>query len=88
MLKPAPDFRRMLGDVARHKALARNAYKHARAVETIPASLLDRLWIRTLQATDVAPAAVALRMFRRSETMMRLMTDHAQWPTSPPRGRK
>jgi hypothetical protein len=82
-LRSAPDFRRLLGDVARHKDLARNAYQAARAAGPIPTSLVDRLWVRTLQAAEIAPPPVALRMYRRSETLYRLLLDHQRWPTEP-----
>jgi hypothetical protein len=82
LLAPTPDFKRLLGDAARHKELARRAYRDAREAEPLSSALIDRLWVRTLQATEIAPQRVALKMFRRSETLMRLMVDVHRWPTS------
>jgi hypothetical protein len=46
--------------------------------------LIDRLGCRTLQAAEIAPAAVAARIYRRSETLFRLVTDMQAWPTRKP----
>jgi hypothetical protein len=81
-LAATPDFRRVLGDTARHKQLARAAYRAARAAEPLPSALIDRLWCRTLQCAEIAPPSVALRMYRRSETLYRLLVDHSRWPTT------
>jgi hypothetical protein len=78
-LRPAPDFQRILGDAARHKALAHRAYKAARAAEPIPTAILDRLWLDALQSAAIAPPVVAARMFRRSETLLRLLVDQHNW---------
>jgi hypothetical protein len=80
--RPAPDFRRVLGDVAKHKMLARRAYLDAKAAAPLPSSMIDALWVRTLQASEIAPGAVRLRMFRRTETLLRLLVDHSRWPTT------
>ena len=56
-LARAPDFQRICGDAARHKALAHRAYKAAREAEPIPSAIVDRLWLNTLRATELAPPA-------------------------------
>jgi hypothetical protein len=81
-LRPAPDFQRILGDAARHKALAHRAYKAARAAEPIPTTLIDRLWVPTLQCAEIAPGNVATKMYRRSEVLYRLLLDQQRWPTT------
>jgi hypothetical protein len=78
-LARAPDYRRVIGDTTRHKALARAAYKAARAAEPIPSTLIDRLWTNALLAAEIAPPVVAARMFRRSETLYRLLLDQHRW---------
>jgi hypothetical protein len=81
-LARAPDFQRVLGDAARHKALAHRAYRAARTIEPLPAAWLDQLWVRTLQSAEIAPGPVKLRMYRRSETLFRLLNDLHRWPRS------
>jgi hypothetical protein len=81
-LRPAPDFQRVTGDAARHRALARAAYKAARAAEPLPATLIDRLWTNALLAAEIAPPVVAARMYRRSETLLRLLVDQHRWRRS------
>jgi hypothetical protein len=81
-LARAPDFRRVTGDAARHKALAHRAYRSARAVELLPAAWLDQLWVRTLQSAEIAPEPVKLRRYRRCETLFRLLNDLHGWPRS------
>jgi hypothetical protein len=78
-LRPAPNFQRILGDAARHKALAHRAYKSARQAAPIPPTLIDRLWTNALLAAEIAPPVVAARMFRRSETLLRLLVDQHNW---------
>jgi hypothetical protein len=78
-LGPAPDFQRVIGDAARHKALAHRAYKAARAAGPLPATLIDRLWTNALLAAEIAPPVVAMRMYRRSETLLRLLVDQHNW---------
>jgi hypothetical protein len=67
------------GDAARHRALARAAYKAARQAAPIPPTLIDRLWTNALLAAEIAPPVVAARMFRRSETLLRLLVDQHHW---------
>jgi hypothetical protein len=81
-LRPAPDFKRVSGDAARHKALAHRAYKAAREAEPIPPAIIDRLWVHALQSAEIAPPAVAARMYRRSETLLRLLIDQHGWRRS------
>jgi hypothetical protein len=82
-LRPAPDFQRVTGDAARHRAPARAAYKAARQAAPIPPTLIDRLWTNALLAAEIAPPVVAARMFRRSETLLRLLVDQHKWPRDP-----
>jgi hypothetical protein len=82
-LRPAPDFQRVLGDANRHKALARAAYRAARAAEPIPMAILDRLWVHALQSAEFAPPAVGAKMYRRAEVLYRLLLDQHRWPRSP-----
>jgi hypothetical protein len=81
-LRPAPNFQRILGDAARHRALARAAYKAARNAAPIPPTLIDRLWTNALLAAEIAPPAVAMRMYRRVEVLYRLLIDQHRWPRS------
>jgi hypothetical protein len=74
-----PDFQRVTGDAARHRELARRAYKSARQTAPIPPTLIDRLWTNALLAAEIAPPVVAARMFRRSETLLRLLVDQHNW---------
>jgi hypothetical protein len=82
-LARVPDFRNTPGDVVSHKRLARDAYKACRAVQPLPVAYVDRLWAGTLSATATAPAPVAAKMLRRSETLMRLLIDWHRWPKAP-----
>jgi hypothetical protein len=79
-LARAPDFQRICGDAARHKALARRAYKAAREAEPIPSTLIDRLWTNALLAAEIAPPAVGAKMYRRAEVLYRLLLDQHNWP--------
>jgi hypothetical protein len=78
-LARAPDYRRVLGDRNHHKVLAHRAYKAARQAAPIPPTLIDRLWTNALLAAELAPPAVAMRMYRRSETLLRLLVDQHNW---------
>jgi hypothetical protein len=76
-----PDFRRVNGaDIARHKSLARNAYLAARSAQPLPIACVDKLWAGTLAATEAAPPQVACKLYRRSETLLRLLCDWSRWP--------
>jgi hypothetical protein len=79
-LARAPDYRRVLGDANRHKTLAHRAYKAARQAEPLPSALLDRLWLNTLRATEIAPPTVGVKMYRRAEVLYRLLLDQHNWP--------
>jgi hypothetical protein len=77
----APDHTKVeVGAVGRHKSLAWRAWRTAREAQPLPLALLDRLWADTLAATALAPPMTAARMFRRSETLMRLLLDQQRWP--------
>jgi hypothetical protein len=78
-LARTPDFQRVTGDPGRHKELARAAYRAARAAAPIPPTLIDRLWANALLAAEIAPPVVAARMYRRSETLLRLLVDQHNW---------
>jgi hypothetical protein len=80
-LPRVPDFRRVNGaDIARHKSLARNAYLAARAAQPLPIAYVGKLWAGTLAATEAAPPQVACKLYRRSETLLRLLCDWSRWP--------
>jgi hypothetical protein len=74
-LAAASDFQRVLGDVSKHKQFAYRAFKAARAAAPLAPAIIDRLWINALQSAEIAPPVVAARMFRRSETLLRLLVD-------------
>jgi hypothetical protein len=79
-LRPAPDFRRVDGNAEAHKRLAHSAYKACRAAQPLPIAYVDRLWAGTLSATAAAPPPVAAKMYRRSETLLKLLVDWHHWP--------
>jgi hypothetical protein len=79
-LRPAPDYRRVNGDRNHHKSLAYAAYKAARQTQPLPLALIDRIWLSTLAATEAAPPQVACKLYRRSETLLRLLCDWSRWP--------
>jgi len=65
-----------------HKALARAPWRPAREAQPIPAALLDRLWVDAFVGGLDRVAAGCGRMFRRSETLYRLLLDQQRWPRS------
>jgi hypothetical protein len=80
LARAVPDFRNTLGDTVHHKKLAREAYRACRAVQPLPVAFVDRLWAGTLAATAAAPAPVQAKMYRRAETLLRLLSDWHRWP--------
>jgi hypothetical protein len=82
--RQVPDHRQVSGAVNHHKALAWRAWRSARALQPIPLALVDRLWTNALTAAAAAPPAVAAVMYRRTETMLRLMVDQSRWSEPPP----
>jgi hypothetical protein len=81
MSRVTPDHTRVDGTaVGRHKDMARAAWRSARECQPIPLAIVDRLWADTLSATALAEPAIAARMFRRSETLLRLLLDWQKWP--------
>jgi hypothetical protein len=76
-----PDHTRINGSLGEHKALARAAWRACREAEPLPRAWIDRLWANALEAVAVADQPVIqARMFRRSELLMKLLTDQARWP--------
>jgi hypothetical protein len=82
LARAVPDFQRISGDASRHKALARRAYKAAREAEPIPSAIVDRLWLNTLRAVELAPPTAQAKMWRRHETLCVLLLDQHRWPRS------
>jgi hypothetical protein len=68
------------GDANRCKALAYGAYKAAPQTEPLPSALIDRIWMNTLRATELAPPSVGAKMYRRAEVLYRLLIDQHGWP--------
>jgi hypothetical protein len=52
------------------------------ATEPLPSALLDRLWLNTLRATELAPSTVGAKMYRRAEVLYRLLIDQHNWRRS------
>jgi hypothetical protein len=80
LARSTPDHGRADDSVDQHKTLAWRAWRSARAAQPIPLAIVDRLWADTLSATAIAEAPIAARMFRRSETLYRLLLDWQRWP--------
>jgi hypothetical protein len=79
-LARAPDFQRVKSDATEHKRLARLAWQAARQAQPLPIAYVDRLWAGTLAATEAAPPQVQARMYRRAETLLKLLVDWHRWP--------
>jgi hypothetical protein len=75
-----PDFANVRGGLAQLKSHAHRAYRDCRAAEPLPTSLIDRLWVDTLRATELAPPSASGKMYRRVEVLYRLLLDQHNWP--------
>jgi hypothetical protein len=76
--RSVPDDRRISGRLDQHNAV----WRSGREAQPIPVALPDRLWVDALSAASIASAPVAVRMFRRSDTLYRLLLDQQRWPRS------